>query len=456
MIQPLQITQIIQLIEDRIGLSAITLERVGIADLIQQVVTGDVEDYLRQLRIGNENDPEWQRLIHALTIGETYFLRDKQHFSILRENIIPRILMKRRQDKDLQLSIWCVGCATGEEPYSIATVLNESVPDIANWDIKIVATDVNKRAIESAKKGVYRDWSFRQTPQMFRQRYFTQVEEGWQLDSQIRDMVTFQRGNILKGIPLSQVDIIFCRHVLMYFSREQLEQAESVLYKSLAPNGWLLLGQAEALHSKRDDWLMHLFPGTPIYQKGKQIEPISYPTRPERQKPPFRKASPNYDKAVNAIHEDKANQAEYYLSELLSEDTENAQAHILNASMLASRHAYPEAMAHLEHALDIDGLLADAHYIKGLILLEQGNESGAIQCFNAAIYCQRDHVLASFLLGNLYSQRQDLEKARRNWRNALNAVENMDAEDYISDLSDMTVTRLRNLLDKDLSENDVD
>ena len=85
MIQPLQITQIIQLIEARIGLSASTLERIGIADLVQQVVTGDVETYLRQLRTGDENSPEWQRLIHALTIGETYFLRDKQHFAILRE-----------------------------------------------------------------------------------------------------------------------------------------------------------------------------------------------------------------------------------------------------------------------------------------------------------------------------------------------------------------------------------
>jgi chemotaxis protein methyltransferase CheR len=459
MIQAIQITQIIQLIEARVGLSANTLERIGIADLVQQVIVGDVESYLRQLRTGDENSPEWQHLIHALTIGETYFLRDKQHFRILRENIVPRILLKRRQDNDLRLTICCVGCATGEEPYSIATLLYETVPDITNWDITIIASDVNKRAIEAAKIGIYREWSFRQTLPIFRQRYFTQVDDEWQIAPRIQAMVTFQRANILDGLAVSQADIIFCRHVLMYFSPEHLAQAEAILHKTLSYGGWLLLGQAEALRSKRDDWLLHMFPGTPIYQKADpsvrhQTEPISYPSRPNRPKPQTHDNSPHYAEAVKAIHDDNANRAEYHLSELLSEYPDHAQAHILIASMLANRQAYPEAMAHLELALEADGLLADAHYVKGLIQLEQDEESGAIQSFSAAIYCQRDHALASFLLGNLYAQQKDLEKARRNWRNTLRGVKDNEPDAYVSDLSDMTVARLHSLLDKDLSDED--
>lgn len=459
MIQPLQITQIIQMIEARVGLSANTLEHIGIADLVRQVVIGDVESYLRQLRTGDENSPAWQRLIHALTIGETYFLRDKRHFAILRENILPRILLKRRQDNDLRLTICCVGCATGEEPHSIATVLYETIPDIANWDITIMASDVNQRAIETAKIGIYREWSFRQTPPMFRRQYFTEVEGGWQIAPYIQAMVIFQQGNILSGIAVPQADIIFCRHVLMYFSPKQLIQAESVLHKTLNYGGWLLLGQAEALHSKRDDWLLHMFPGTPIYQKADpilvhQTDPISYPSRPNRPKRQTRNSSPHYAEAVKAIHADNASQAEYHLSEILSEDPEHAQAHILIASMLANRQAYPEAMAHLELALEADGLLADAHYVKGLVQLEEDDKSGAIQSFSAAIYCQREHILASFLLGNLYAQQRDLDKARRNWRNILRATKDMKADTYVSDLSDMTVKRLRNLLDKDLADED--
>lgn len=459
MIQPLQITQIIQMIEARVGLSANTLKHIGIADLLRQVVVGDVESYLRQLRTGNESSPAWQRLIHALTIGETYFLRDKRHFAILRENILPRILLKRRQDKDLRLKIWCVGCATGEEPHSIATALYETVPDIANWNITIMATDVNQRAIESAKTGIYREWSFRQTQPLFRRRYFTEVEGGWQIEPYIQEMVTFRQGNILSGISVPQVDVIFCRHVLMYFSPEQLLQAESNLYQALTYGGWLLLGQAEALHSKRDDWQLHMFPGTPIYQKADPLstqerEAISYPSRPNRPKLQVSDNSPHYDEAVKAIQADNPSQAEYHLSEILSENPEHAQAHILIASMLANRQAYPEAMAHLELALETNGLLADAHYIKGLIQLEENERSGAIQSFSAAIYCQRDHILASFLLGNLYAQERDLDKARRNWRNVLRAIKDMKTDAYVSDLSDMSVERLRSLLDKDLSDED--
>lgn len=459
MIQPLQITQIIHLIETRIGLSANTLERIGIADLVQQVLDEDVESYLHELRTGDENSPAWQRLIHALTIGETYFLRDKRHFTILREHIVPRILLKRRQDSDLRLTIWCVGCATGEEAYSIATILYETVPDIASWDIAIVASDVNQRAIETARTGIYREWSFRQTLPAFRQRYFTQVEDGWQIAPRIREMVRFQRGNLLNGMPVPDADIIFCRHVLMYFSSQQIAQAETILHRTLADGGWLLLGQAEALRSKREDWLLHMFPGTPIYQKTDdmaihQTEPISYPARPDRPEPQIRDNSGHYAEAVKAIHEDNTQSAEYHLSELLSQDPEHPQAHIMIASMLANRQAYPEALAHLSMALETDGLLADAHYVKGLIQLEQGDESGAVQSFSAAIYCERDHILASFLLGTLHAQRNDLEKARRNWRNVLRAIEDTQSNAYVSDISDMTVERLQSLLDKDLSEED--
>jgi chemotaxis methyl-accepting protein methylase len=145
-----QIAQAIQLIESRIGLSATTLERIGLSLILQQASSGDVENYLRQLQSTDEHSPAWQRLIYALTIGETYFLRDSSHFNILRENILPRMLLQRRQQNDLRLNIWVVGCATGEEAYSIATTLTEHVPDLSAWRINLYATDINQRAIDSA------------------------------------------------------------------------------------------------------------------------------------------------------------------------------------------------------------------------------------------------------------------------------------------------------------------
>jgi chemotaxis protein methyltransferase CheR len=449
-----QLSQAIQLIESRIGLSATTLERIGLSQILQQASSGDVDSYLRQLQGSDEHSPAWQRLIYALTIGETYFLRDTSHFTILRENILPRLLLQRRQAKDLRLTIWVVGCATGEEAYSIATTLAETIPDLSAWRINLYATDINQRAIDAGKRGIYRDWSFRHTPPAFKQRYFTQVEDGWQISLSIQKMVSFLRMNVLSGTPAPQADIIFCRHVLMYFSKPFAQKAESNLYQALSPGGWLIMGQAEALRSKREAWILHMFPGTPIYQKADHMqrnEPISYPTRPENpHKAPSPEAAAQYQKAVESLHRDRADLAEFHLSELLEESPQHPRAHSLLASLLASRQAYPEALTHIEAALSADGLLADAHYIKALVQLEQGDAEGAIQSFSAAIYCQRQHTLASYMLGNIYKQRADKVKAERNWKNAQRTLEGRPDSEFVSEFSDMTVSRLRSLLEKAL------
>lgn len=457
-----QLTQAINLIEQRTGLSADTLQRIGIGDLLQQISEGDADTLLRQLQNDDLSSPEWQRLIHALTIGETYFLRDTRHFQILRESILARLMLKRRRKGDLRMTIWCMGCATGEEPYSIATVLQEFLADISQWELTILGTDINQRALDAARQAVYRQWSFRHTPTGFIKRYFTPVDESsYQLNKAICDRVTFRQHNIMDGAPLHGVDIIFCRNVLMYFSRDYAAKAERILYQSLAPGGWLLLGQAEALHSRDNNWTMHLHPGTPIYQKPSDTQPlskpVSYPSRPFRVGDDYinQDESADYSRAIQAVHEDHPQRAEIHIGRLLADHPLHAKAHVLLASIFANRQAYPEAQAHLDEALTINGLLADAHYIRALIQLEQDDTDSAIQSLSAAVYCQRDHALASFTLGNLFAQQGDKTRAEKNWRNVRRAIEKCKADDYISDLSDMQVEAMQGLLNQRLdTEND--
>jgi chemotaxis protein methyltransferase CheR len=458
-IHPFQLTQATTLIEQRTGLSAETLQRIRIGELLEQTSAGDVEALLQRLHHNDENHPDWQRLIHALTIGETYFLRDKRHFDILRENILPRLMLARRRVGDLRMTIWCVGCATGEEPYSIATVLQEFLADFPRWQITILGTDLNQRAIDAARQAVYRQWSFRHTPEGFINRYFSPVDESsYQLIKPIRNMVTFRQHNLMDGAPLYGADIVFCRNVLMYFNNEFAQKAEQTLYQSLAPGGWLLLGQAEALHSRTNNWTMHLHPGTPIYQKPSGTQPlsapISYPTKPFVEHDDYSTESEdaNYASAIQAVHEDRPQRAEIYIGRLLAENPLHAKAHILLASIFANRQAYPEAQAHLDEALSVNGLLADAHYIRALIQLEQNETESAIQSLSAAIYCQRDHALAAFTLGNIYAQRNDTVRAEKNWRNARRALDHCNGDTYISDLSDMQVTAMQGLLKQRLGE----
>jgi len=448
----------ITLIEERTGINRRVLQRAGVTELLTRVANNDLANLLAELQRTNENNPMWQVLIHSLTIGETYFLRDKRHFKILRENLLPELIQQRREAGDLHLNIWCAGCATGEEPYSIAITLHEFLPDIDKWQINILGSDLNLRAIEAAREAIYRPWSFRHTPDDFQQRYFETNSENAILKPHIRQMVTFQQANILYHLPMPDADITFCRNVLMYLSPKNVQRAEQTLFRAMAPGGWLLLGQAEALRSQRDQWQMHIFPGTPIYQKPGanqhtsnfriHIEPkaddtpVIVPHRPRS----------SYQDAVAAIHQDDYAEAEHHLANLLTDQPKNPQAHALLAYIFANRQAYPEARAHIRAALNDDPLLVNAHYINAMIHIEHEMLAEAIQALQAVLYSERENALASFTLGSLYTQTGDLPKAYRAWRNAHHALENRPEDDYVSDLSDMTVQTLRGLLEQRLEK----
>ncbi|MEO1288191.1 MAG: hypothetical protein AAFV93_10515, partial [Chloroflexota bacterium] len=155
------------------------------------------------------------------------------------------------------------------------------------------------------------------------------------------------------------------------------------------------------------------------------------------------------------MHHDLPHTAEQHALAVLVDYPDHAKTHILLGAILANRQHYDDALQRIETALSISGLSADAHYIKGLILLEQDQEEDAIQSFHAAIYCERNHALAGLILGNIYAQRKDTARATRNWRNALRAVEGKSDSQYISDISDMTVARLRGMISKQQSLLDI-
>lgn len=450
------IQQVVNLIEERTGLAANAYNPNDLREVLQNISSGDPETLVRRLQNTPETYPEWQRLIHTLTIGETYFLRDKTHFDLLKEQILPEIVLKRRKQEQRFIYIWSVGCATGEEPYSLATVLYEFLPDLADWHIRIIGTDVNLRALQIANRAVYRKWSFRHTNDNFRIRYFDTHPDGWKLKSFITDMVDFQHLNILSKPPIPQFDIIFSRNILLYFHRESQKRAEDILYQALSPGGYLVLGQAEAVHSERNRWITHVFPGTSIYQKpGEGVAfgagDISYPKKPPSlvdtpRSLPSRPRLPEYELAVKAIHQDQLEEAERHLSEVLARYPDHAHAHMLLAFVHANRKAIPEAQAHLATALLQQPLLADAHYIRAMIYMEENKLERARQSLQAALYCNRDHALAAFMFGNLLAQDGDLSKAYRAWEKARRAIAKRHPDSYFSDISDMTVKGFDSLI----------
>ena len=212
-------------------------------------------------------------LASHLTVGETYFFRDKRLFKTLEESILPELIQLRR-NSGRHLRIWSAGCSSGEEPYSIAILLSKMIPDIGDWGITILATDINMRFLQKAADGVYRHWSFRDIQPGIKEGFFNQKQDGrFEVLSRIRQMVTFSYLNLVEDAYPSLVnntnalDIIFCRNVLMYFVPELASKVAPNLHRSLVDGGFLIVSPTESSIPIFSQFTTVRAPGTILYKK---------------------------------------------------------------------------------------------------------------------------------------------------------------------------------------------
>ncbi len=209
-----------------------------------------VKDYYRMLQY-NSSDNELSELLNLLTTTETYFFRNTPQLRSFKEEILPEILRRKKQAEQRYLHIWSAGCSSGEEPYTIAMILLETVPEIQQWKITIVGTDINTQVLSRAKEGFYGTRALRDTPEQHLKRYFTMEGEQYRLKERVRKMVTFRQGNLINPADVSliqNVDCIFCRNVLIYFNLESCRKVIDMFYDNLASQGYLLLGHSESLY----------------------------------------------------------------------------------------------------------------------------------------------------------------------------------------------------------------
>lgn len=188
------------------------------------------------------------RIVDALTTHETLFFRDRTPFDAIKQVILPK-LQATAGDSRPKLRIWSAACSTGQEPYSVAMALTESGIDRSSWDISIEATDVSSGSIKIAQRGVYADHELaRGLSQQQRQRFFESVSDGWQIKSEIRQMVRFSVGNLLSQTHArDQFDLILCRNVAIYFTPEDRLKIFEQLAQRLSPDGYLFVGCSEVL-----------------------------------------------------------------------------------------------------------------------------------------------------------------------------------------------------------------
>ena len=203
-------------------------------------------------------DPKlWSEMVEAMTINETYFFRDRTPFTLFREEVLPALVAARQAEK--RLRIWCAACSTGQEPYSLAMILDEETRLLKGWRIELIATDLSANVLETAREAVYSQFEVqRGLPVSQLLRYFTREGDRWRLNEHIRSRVTFRQMNLMSDFKDGGVfDVIFCRNVLYYFDMATKKLVLSRLRRSIRNDGYLVLGAAETVLGISTEWGVH-------------------------------------------------------------------------------------------------------------------------------------------------------------------------------------------------------
>ncbi|MDJ0763394.1 MAG: protein-glutamate O-methyltransferase CheR [Myxococcota bacterium] len=218
-----------------------------LTERLLQLGLDSFDDYHHYLKYHPDGPSEMEIAVDLLTTHETYFFREDYQLRAFANDILPEL--HRRLASRRRMMIWSAGCSSGEEAYTIAMLVLES-GRFRGWDVRIFGSDVSRRMLSRARKGIFQQASFRTTSEEMRGRYFSQVEGGIRINEEVRTLCHFGQLNLLdedRVVFLGCVDVIFCRNVLIYFDKKSKMKAISLFYDRLNPNGYLLLGHTESL-----------------------------------------------------------------------------------------------------------------------------------------------------------------------------------------------------------------
>ena len=206
--------------------------------------THTIRDYLDYLKAYPEEVGE---LVKAFLINVTQFFRDTEAFNYLQEEILP-VLIAHARERDRVLRFWTAGCATGEEPYSLAMLLTDMLGgELMSWNVKIFATDLDEAAINFARRGLYSENLLKGISLDYRERFFERVDQGYRISKSLRQMVIFGQQDLSRSAPFPRIDLVLCRNVLIYFTPELQDYVLNQFAFSLNPGGYLFLGKAETV-----------------------------------------------------------------------------------------------------------------------------------------------------------------------------------------------------------------
>ncbi|MBI1323860.1 hypothetical protein GC170_11845 [bacterium] len=448
----------------------------------------EIETLLRRLAEPSETvlRSVW---ISAYTIHETYFFRDAPQWRAIRHRALPERIQARRDTRSIK--VWSAGCSSGEEAYTAAISLHELLPD-PSWTIRILGTDISSDVLEKARKGIYREWSFRQTPLHIREDNFECVAgSSWRIRPDIARPVRFELLNLKTGeYPetargIEDFDLILCRNVLIYFAREEMESVIARLTDCLAPGGYLALGPAEPFPSTHLPLEPIVSDGATLYRKRAAEVAASRPSTalPEatqrRPLPAIPATSSETGKTAGLPRSniDSRPFVRPFASEVPNSNVPKAPVQTSERSRpvkpstpgpdvaMAGEFArkahdaadggrWDEALAASESAIAADPLHAGSFYIKALALKELGRLDDSRDALRRCLFIQKQHWMGHLLAAGLWQREGNPARARSHLNAILTGLEALDPAEILPDTGGINVGRMRALAESQLKHLD--
>lgn len=441
--------------------------------------------YLGYLNASPKGSAEWRALAEQLTVNETFFFRNTENFLALAKIVLPERI--RAKDQTKQLRILSAGCSSGDEPYSLAIMVREALPDLDAWDVKIIGIDINPAILLKATQARYSEWSLRATSEDLRRRYFRADGADFVLVPEIQKMVSFEERNLVDEDPLFwkslACDLVFCRNVLMYFTPETARGVVRRLSQALLPRGFLFLGHAETLrgitpefhlchthdtfyYQQRDacdaaasvTWAIppkkpaeDLLPAAiestanwvdVIQQAAARIATLADARArlPDQAEPQVTHPHPGSQPAVTAperawdlslvleaVRQERFADALALIGSLPADSHEDPDALLLRAVLLTNHGRLNESEEVCRRLLALDELNAGAHYLMALCSEHAGDAEGATEHGLTAIYLDPSFAMPHLHLGILAKRSGDDATAQHELGQALTLLASEDA-----------------------------
>ncbi len=249
-----------------------SLLEMRLARCIERAGAGSAAEYLALLRSPVRGNREWVELLDAVTTHETSFFRHRAQLDAFRKLVLPEVLLGLRRGGRTVLRIWSAACSSGEEPYTLAILLLETLGEgLGGWDVRILGTDVAHSVIDKARRGEYGRYSFRGTPAYYIQKYFDVVgPDRFRIAERVRHLVEFRILNFADDAAMARMrgfQVIFCRNALLYFDKAAKRRFVAHFYRALDPGGFFFIGHSESLHGVSEQFKLIHFPGAMGYRK---------------------------------------------------------------------------------------------------------------------------------------------------------------------------------------------